>query len=188
MAIKTSGELNAMLRAMQTNEQREEFLNGTKYLYFAYGSNMSISQMAIRCPKAKPMFKATLHGAKMLFRTYADVMRFRKNTKSFVRGVVFEITEDCMTALDRYEGYPRMYKKVKCVVQGPYDKYYEAFMYVMQKDVRELKLPSEKYLDTILQGYFDWKIPTTSLCKAWEETALQLGEIKSFNSKESNND
>ncbi len=176
--ITTSGQLNAKLRELKGKDLQMATQKPGTYLYFAYGSNMSISQMAIRCPLAKPMFKATLHGAKMVFKTYADVIRTKLDAKAFTRGAIFEITDSCMEALDRYEGFPTMYKKVKCIVQGPYDEYYEAFMYVMQKGVRELKLPSQQYLDIIYQGYLDWKIPTTSLCKAWEYTALKLGEIE----------
>ena len=88
-----------------------------------------------------------------------------------------------MEALDRYEGYPVMYKKVKCIIEGPYDKLYEAFMYVMQKDARALELPSRQYFDIIGQGYSDWNMPITSLCRAWEETAVLLGDIEKMEDK-----
>lgn len=179
--VMTSGELNSILREISKKQKQSKEVQsksrGKTYLYFAYGSNMNMKQMAQRCPNSVPMFKATLHNAKMVFKYYADV-ESEKKKRSFVKGAVYEITKDCMKALDKYECCPKFYKKVKCVVQGPFDKYYEAFMYVMQPNVRALELPSEQYINTIAEGYIDWGIPTTTLCKAWEETAIQLGEIE----------
>ena len=176
-----SKEVKKMIAALE-EKKKKPGRPGKKYLYFAYGSNINMKQMAMRCPDSVPMFKATLHNAKMLFRCYADV-EYEQKKRAFVKGVVYEITKDCMKALDRYEGYPRFYKKVKCIVQGPYDKYYEAFMYVMQKDVRPLELPTEQYFSAIGQGYSDWNIPVTSLCRAWEDTAILLGEIEKMEVK-----
>jgi gamma-glutamylcyclotransferase len=35
--------------------------------YFAYGSNLSLKQMAERCPEAKPKFTAILPNYKVIF-------------------------------------------------------------------------------------------------------------------------
>lgn len=186
-----NSDTRALLRALvrKEEEQKQEVeqkkakrRKEKEYLYFAYGSNMSIEQMASRCPHAEPMFKATLYNARLVFKTYADVVNEKKR-RSFVQGAVFKITKSDMKALDRYEGYPKFYKKVRCVVLGPTDKYHEAFMYIMQPDVRELALPTEQYFNVIGQGYRDWNIPVTSLCRAWEDVAVAVGELEKMEVK-----
>ena len=177
----TSGELNKLIREMIKNGKANKIDSreprGKEYIYFAYGSNMDIAQMKRRCPQAIPLTKATLYNAKLVFKKYADVENERKR-RSFVQGALYSITKKDMDALDRYEGYPIFYKKVKCVVQGPFNNYYKAFMYVMQKGVREYELPSEEYFNTIATGYNDWKLSIVPLCKAWEDMAVKLGRLE----------
>jgi len=185
--VMTSGELNRLLREMAKNGTLKDALNdneqkprGKTWLYFAYGSNISKRQMKQRCPQAKPMFKATLYNARMEFRKFADVA-YEKKKRSFVKGVVYEVTKSDIKALDKYEGFPKFYKKVRCIVEGPCNKFYEAFMYKMQPGVRELELPPKSYMDIISEGYFEWNMSTMPLSKAWEYTAIKLGEIEAFN-------
>jgi gamma-glutamylcyclotransferase (GGCT)/AIG2-like uncharacterized protein YtfP len=185
--VMTSGDLNKLLREMAKNGTLKDAIKGNEqkprgktWLYFAYGSNISITQMQRRCPQAKPMFKATLFNARMEFRKFANVA-YEKKKRSFVKGVVYEVTKSDIKALDIYEGFPKFYKKVRCIVEGPYNKLYEAFMYIMQPNVRELELPSKSYLDVISEGYFEWNMSTMPLSKAWEYTAIKLGEIEAFN-------
>ncbi len=42
--------------------------NRMKKLYIAYGSNMNMQQMAMRCPKATPLGKYILEDYKLEFR------------------------------------------------------------------------------------------------------------------------
>ena len=184
--VMTSGDLNKLLREMAKNGTLKDAIKDNEkkprektWLYFAYGSNISITQMKRRCPQAKPMFKATLYNARMEFRKFADVAYERKK-RSFVKGVVYEVTKSDIKALDRYEGFPRLYKRVRCIVEGPFNKLYEAFMYKMQPGVRELELPPKSYMDVISEGYFEWNMSTMPLSKAWEYTAIKLGEIEAF--------
>lgn len=187
--VTTSSELNEFMRKLvaerrllgRSEEEEERILEKKRTrLYFAYGSNISISQMKVRCPQAKPMFKATLYNARMEFKTFANVV-YEKKRRSFVKGVVYEVTQECIRSLDIYEGAPRFYKKAKCVVEGPLHKYYDAFIYVMQPYVRDYELPSQEYLNIICQGYDEWKMSTMPISRAWEYTAVKLGEIENFN-------
>ncbi len=142
-----------------------------KYLYFAYGSNLNMEQMQLRCPKSVPLFKAKLFGAELVFKTYADVIRVgKKRSQSFVNGAVYEITHDCLKSLDIYEGYPKFYKRTKCRVIDSHQNIHEVFMYVMQPDVRDLKLPTNRYFTTVHDGFIDWKINPQSLYSSWEKT------------------
>ena len=78
--------------------------------YFAYGSNLDLRQMKMRCPLSKLVSKGLLSGHSLTFNKYssgwdggvADVIR---DKDSEVWGLVFEISESDLEKLDRYEGY-----------------------------------------------------------------------------------
>lgn len=146
-----------------------------RYLYFAYGSNLNKAQMMERCPTARPLYRAKLFGATMVFKYYADVELDRKNHKYPVEGAIYEITKNDMDELDIYEGYPDFYRKVKVRVMLENGNTEEVFMYVMNKGVREVKMPSNGYFNCIARGYEDWAIKNHCLFSAWERTALRLG-------------
>lgn len=75
-------------------------------LYFAYGSNMNSARMAKRVPCAVCKGTATLYGWRLRERLYADIERADGER---VDGVLWEIGERGLEALDRYEGYPTVY-------------------------------------------------------------------------------
>ena len=79
--------------------------------YFAYGSNMAISQMRQRCPGCRRLGKASLPGYEWIITTrgYANVVA---HADAIVEGILYELTRDDEEALDRYEG----------VATGCYDK------------------------------------------------------------------
>ena len=61
--------------------------------------------------------------------------------------------EDCETALDYYEGFPRLYRKKYFENQKTKDTY---MAYVMNGN--DLGNPMEKYLQGIINGYDDFGI------------------------------
>jgi gamma-glutamylcyclotransferase len=77
-------------------------------LYFAYGANLNLEGMSWRCPGAKLVGPATLPDYRLIFRGVADIVR--KGGCS-VPGAVWELTPDCEKALDRFEGFPTLYRK-----------------------------------------------------------------------------
>jgi cation transport regulator ChaC len=90
------------------------------YKTFAYGSNMSTTQMKARCPKGvRVVGIARLDGYELIFprtsskddRRCADgspggVSSIRKTTNGdgYIEGVIFEIDDTDVAALDRAEG------------------------------------------------------------------------------------
>lgn len=86
-------------------------------LYFAYGSNIDLEQMARRCPAAQVVGPATLENYELAFRGsgFATIM---PKEGSVVHGLLWSITPLCEQALDRYEGYPRHYTKELATVRG----------------------------------------------------------------------
>lgn len=124
-------------------------------LYFAYGSNLCLSQMlGHRCPKATPLFKARLNNWRLAFRGCADVERAPGES---VVGGVFEITRECEAALDRYEGYPSLYTKATAKIKLAGGETRTMMFYVMTRQSYESG-PNEGYFDTILKGYADFQM------------------------------
>jgi hypothetical protein len=78
--------------------------------YLAYGMNTNREAMAARCPKAKPMGGFYLPDHRLIFRGVAD---FRQDHDNILPVVLWEITHDCLRALDRLEGYPTLYDRRK---------------------------------------------------------------------------
>jgi len=126
-----------------------------KKLYVAYGSNLNIKQMANRCPTARVVGTSTLKDWRLLFRgahagAVATVEPFKGGS---VPVLVWELTSADEAALDRYEGWPFLYRKetVKVKLGG---KNVKAMVYVMNEG-RPLGQPSCYYYTTILEGYKD---------------------------------
>lgn len=136
-------------------------------LVWAYGSNLNVSQMKNRCPKAKFKGPLTVNDAALVFRGVADVT---VREGSFVPGGLWSITRECEAALDRYEG----------VSSGLYLKRYfhlrrnkqvvDVLFYQMRAN-RGVMPPSEAYLRTIARGYQDFgldlDILSAYLQEAW---------------------
>lgn len=122
-------------------------------LYLAYGSNLHLLQMARRCPTAKVFGTALLNGYRMLFRGngWGGVATVERDAESSVPVLLWEIQPADEAALDRYEGYPTLYKNATETVMlngQPVD----AMFYVMTEG-HELCEPSPSYYAVIREGY-----------------------------------
>jgi len=124
-----------------------------KRTYLAYGSNMNLEQMATRCPTAKYIGPALLKGWKLLFRGTEGnaVATIEPDKDGEVPAVLWELYPEDEAALDRYEGYPYLYRKetVEAIHQG---KPARAMVYVMNPG-RKLGKPGAWYNRVIRQGY-----------------------------------
>ena len=69
--------------------------------YVAYGSNLSVEQMALRCPDAKMIGTGKIRDYKLVFRFHADI---EKSKGSYVPVLVWKISEVDEKRLDIYEG------------------------------------------------------------------------------------
>lgn len=128
-------------------------------LYFAYGSNLNLAQFEERCPHAEPVRALMLAGHKLVFRGVADIVP-AKGRK--VAGALYRITDHCEAALDRYEGWPRLYRKTYKRVSG------QPIMWYTMNDCR-ISPPMVGYLATILRGFSDWRLDVSLLAAAVEE-------------------
>ncbi len=127
--------------------------------YFAYGSNLSKKQMSERCPDSKPMFIATLPNYRMVFAGWSRKWRGGvASLKTFrgakVPGAIYEVTEECLRRLDKYEAG---YNRVKVTVFDEDGEPVEAITYIKAGQIEETP-PSKDYLAVIQQGYRDWSL------------------------------
>ena len=130
--------------------------------YFAYGPNLNRKQMLERCPDSKPGFFATLHNYKLVFVGWSRQWRGGVvSIKSFrgerVLGAIYEISERDLRRLDKYEGYPGNYNRLKVTVFNEAGEPIEAITYIKSGQLEETP-PSKEYLAVIQQGYRDWEI------------------------------
>ncbi|MFC2060858.1 gamma-glutamylcyclotransferase family protein, partial [Chloroflexota bacterium] len=74
-----------------------------------------------------------------------------------VRGALYEITDKDLRLLDRYEGHPGNYDRLKITVFDEDSSPIEAVTYIKSGQLDEAQ-PSKEYLAVIQQGYRDWRI------------------------------
>lgn len=145
--------------------------------YLAYGSNLSMQQMAQRCPDAYYVGKAELADYRLLFKgswsgSYLTVERHEGST---VPVLVWKISRQDERNLDRYEGYPSFYYKkdmkveIKSLINGETECEAEALIYIMHED-RPLGSPSMHYYDICLEGYGRFGFDETVLNQALEDS------------------
>ena len=126
-----------------------------KNVYLAYGSNLNLVQMGYRCPDAKVIGTAVLNGYRLVFRgdRHTGVATIEQERGSAVPVLLWEITKRCEQALDRYEGYPHLYRKEQLTVDLDGEKV-QAMAYVMNEGPPPA-MPGAYYYATILHGYRD---------------------------------
>lgn len=131
----------------------------SKRYYIAYGSNLNIPQMRMRCPGARIIGTSVIKDYQLLFKgsKTGSYLTIEPMEGAEVPVVIWEVTETDEKALDRYEGYPNFYYKkemtmdIKGIRTGKVRRR-DAFVYIMHEE-RELGIPSWYYVNTCLDGY-----------------------------------
>ena len=131
----------------------------SKRYYIAYGSNLNIPQMRMRCPGARIIGTSVIEDYQLLFKgsKTGSYLTIEPMEGAEVPVVIWEVTESDEKALDRYEGYPNFYYKkemtldIKGIRTGKVRRR-DAFAYIMHEE-RELGIPSWYYVNTCLDGY-----------------------------------
>ena len=126
----------------------------SKKYYIAYGSNLSVEQMAYRCPEAKIAGMAAIQDWKLVFRTHATI---EPCVGRVVPVLIWEISQRDEKSLDRYEGWPSYYRKENMTVtmtdlDGKNPKEITAMVYLME-DGHDLMPPWRGYYDVLAEGY-----------------------------------
>ncbi len=138
-----------------------------KQLYIAYGSNINLEQMKYRCPHSKVVGTSEIKDYELEFRGVATIV---PNKGATVLVLIWELDERDLLVLNRYEGWPRLYRQETMFFELN-GREVEGMAYLM--NYGELSPPSPQYYNTILQGYrengLDEKYLQTAL-----ENSLQL--------------
>ena len=138
--------------------------------YLAYGSNLNKEQMAHRCPDAKPVGSWNMIGFQLVFRR--GFLTIEQKDGETVPCGVWEISDQDEKNLDRYEGFPRFYRKEHYLVEVPdpeelTGKLVTALAYVMN-DGFPTEMPTDHYFYTVMHGYRDFGLDTRPLIEAYE--------------------
>ena len=150
-----------------------------KKYYLAYGSNLNIESMRMRCPSAVPVGTTNIKNYKLEFRGTPGnaYLTLTASIDDVVPLGVWEIDKNDEKCLDRYEGYPSLYRKVrakdvrvKTFTNGTI--IVDAFLYIMNKNY-PINAPRIFYANTCISGFNDFSLPQEALEKAFD----QLGEI-----------
>ena len=140
-----------------------------KKYYIAYGSNLSVEQMAHRCPDARIAGQAVLAGWELLFRGCATIA---PNPKKNTPVLVWEISERDEGNLDLYEGYPNYYRKedlnIELLRERAEPEMVTAMVYIMENDFGR-RAPSLHYYKVLHDGYKTFKFPMHILEGALKE-------------------
>lgn len=102
---------------------------GAEVLYFAYGSNMHLQQIAARCHDSTLFAKGILRDYRWQINSRGGANVTEGNQEDFVEGIIFTVSPSDVQALRRYEGVEQQF-------------YVE----------RKLDIEVERFLDTAFEG------------------------------------
>ena len=144
--------------------------------YFAYGSNLDLAQMKIRCPSSELISKGSLSDYRLTFNRYssgwgggvADVIQGKG---SEVWGLVFELSNSDLKRLDSYEGcyndQTSLYERWKAVINTPKGQISDVWVYTVVKKQKFVQ-PTLEYLQIIKDAAVRWNFPKITEVEAWQ--------------------
>ncbi|MDD4290251.1 MAG: gamma-glutamylcyclotransferase [Patescibacteria group bacterium] len=151
---------NEVLYAYNPNAKDSgDKLNDNKNIfYFAYGSNMDLDRMILRCGERNfvGFSNSYLNDFKFYFynRGYANI---KPQQSSIVYGVLYKINKNCFDALDKAEGYPNLYQRQIVKIINPMG-IFDAHVYIVKND-NSIGVPSKSYFDTVIKGASQYALP-----------------------------
>ena len=128
--------------------------------YFAYGLNLNRKRMLECCPGSQTRFTAELPNYRLIFTGWSrqwrgGVASIKLSRGDKVLGAIYEISDIELTRLDRFEGCPDNYNRLKITVYRDTGEPIEAITYINNRQSEATK-PSPEYLAVIQQGYREW--------------------------------
>jgi cation transport regulator ChaC len=125
--------------------------------YFAYGSNMDSARMSEREIIFSQRVRAILRGYKLEFNKVADrnpregYANIVQEEEGPVEGVLYDILDSDLSNLDKYEGYPCHYDRIKVTVELDDSRKIESVTYIAQPDkIGDGLKPTKGYLSHLL--------------------------------------
>ena len=147
-----------------------------KRYYIAYGSNLNIRQMRLRCPSARIIGTSEIPDYELLFKgsKTGSYLTIEPKEGSSVPVAAWEVSAEDELVLDRYEGFPTFYYKkemmlpIKGIRSGKI-RMRNTFVYIMHED-RPFGVPSKFYMQTCLSGYKSFRFDSQFLQKAYDRS------------------
>lgn len=132
-------------------------------IHFAYGSNLSQSQMKERCPDSKLLGRGVLKGYKLAFDYESDDWEggcadIIPSDSDEVWGLLYSVSENDLLSLDVYEGAPDDYHRSWVAVTQDDDSKIKAIAYEVTHKSPFIA-PSSQYLDVIKDAARDFDFP-----------------------------
>ncbi|WP_027643745.1 gamma-glutamylcyclotransferase family protein [Enterocloster clostridioformis] len=147
-----------------------------KRYYIAYGSNLNIRQMRMRCPSARIIGTSEIPDYELLFKgsKTGSYLTIEPKKGSRVPVAAWEISAEDELALDRYEGFPTFYYKKEMFlpikgIRSSKIRMRTTFVYIMHED-RLLGMPSNFYMQTCLSGYKSFGFDPKFLHEAYDRS------------------
>ncbi|MEF9961131.1 MAG: gamma-glutamylcyclotransferase family protein [Erysipelotrichaceae bacterium] len=147
-----------------------------KRYYIAYGSNLNIRQMRMRCPLAQIIGTAEISDYELLFKGSQSgaYLTIEPKIGASVPVAVWSVTAEDEAALDCYEGFPTFYykKEIQLPIKGIKSgriRTRDCFVYIMHEE-RSIGIPSLAYVSVCLEGYISF---------GFDEHFLSEAQIKS---------
>lgn len=144
--------------------------------YAAYGSNLNVEQMNIRCPTAQIVGTSEIKDYRLLFKgsKTGSYLTIEAKKGSVVPVAVWSVTEADEKALDCYEGFPTLYYKARFKLpvkglNGGKKRFLETFVYIMHEN-RPIGIPNRFYVETCLEGYRTFGFDSNFLSEALTES------------------
>lgn len=142
-----------------------------KKYYLAYGSNLNLDEMMIRCESALVIGEMTLEGMRLVFKGYDcgyAYLTLENDENYSIQLGIFEIDDNDIKYLDMYEGYPELYRKeyIDILVDG---EIVQGLIYLMN-DGFDYHMPSDSYVNSCLRGFDDFNFDKDAISETLEYT------------------
>ncbi len=144
-----------------------------KRYYIAYGSNLNIRQMRMRCPSARIIGTSEIKDYRLLFKgsMTGSYLTIEPEDGGTVPVAVWSVTEEDEQALDHYEGFPNFYYKKELVLPVTGIKTgkvcrRKVFVYIMREE-RPFGIPTTFYMRTCADGYRSFGFDVNTLMEAY---------------------
>lgn len=131
--------------------------------YFAYGTNMNFDQMRRLCGwHFSVIGAASLPGYELSadLRGYAGA---RPKAGSKILGVLYEVDQFCIDALDNFEGYPEIFGRTEAKVADLNSDTFKAWVYLQAPENLGGQNIKEDHLNRIIAGAAANHLPKTWL-------------------------
>jgi hypothetical protein len=138
---------------------KEAGMAGALQLYFAYGSNLDVAQMRLRCLEPRILGRATLSGYRLVFAGRSVRWEGRGMATlvpvpgAWVDGVLYALSGRDVEELDDWEAFTTGYEHHPVVVRDEQGREVKAFVYMKRSGALRPNPPGARYLGVLRREY-----------------------------------